>query len=209
MDQHAAQSGGSGEQNYFQPDSGSAPVSIASPVTSVTAIHAGATQMPAPALQPTANSVGEPLSWTALEYIEHRKSFAWFAGLGVVALLLGAVIWLIARDIFLASVIVVGVLGFGVYAARRPKQATYLLEGANLHIGARVYPLADFRSFSLTPEGALVAIELAPMKRFAVPVIFYCHQNDQAKATDLLSAYLPLTPPRNDLTDQFMRRIRF
>jgi len=175
-----------------------------------------------PATMPAAPAPVEPLqsqavpqqpvgtiTWTAAEYIEHKKTSLWFLGLGFFALLLGAVVWFIARDVFLTSMVILGAATFGVYAARRPRQTTYSLDGATLLIGSRSYNLSEFRSFSMAPEGSLLAVELAPMKRFAVYTIIYCHPKDQEKVAALLSAYLPMTPPRNDLTDQLLRRIHF
>jgi|SRR5581483_9394339 len=219
MDQHVTQPGG--EPNLFQPDEVVVP-------TAASAAAVGAVQapleMPAPlqttpqesasAQSPTVPSVPlaptpSSFSWTAAEYLEHRKSFSWFAALTLVAFLLGAGVWFITKDVFLSSMVVLGVAVFGIYAGRRPKQTTYRIEGPALHIGSRLYDLREFRSFSVIPEGPVVSVELVPMKRFAIYTIFYCTVKDADTIADLLSAYLPITPPRNDLTDQFMRRIHF
>lgn len=197
MDEHAVRPGGTGEPNLFQPDN--AAVSLA-----------GRNEAPAtPLQQATPQDVGQPLTWTATEYVEHKKPMGWFLGLGVATLCLGAAVWFMAKDIFLTVTVMFGTAIFGVYAARRPKEAAYSLEGPSLTIASRSYNLGDFRSFSIAPEGSLLAIELAPMKRFATYTVVYCHPKDQEKIAGLLSAYLPMTPPRNDLTDQFLRRIHF
>lgn len=216
MDEHEVRPGGAGEPNLFQPDEVAVPVAGQQITPDATPVALGSSKpneagvAPAPPQrQAVPQPVGESLAWTATEYIEHKKNTGWFFGLAAAALCLGVAVWFIARDIFLTAMVVFGAAIFGVYAARRPKETSYGLEGSYLTIGSRSYDLGDFRSFSVTPEGPLLAIELTPMKRFATYTVVYCHPKDQEKIAELLSAYLPMTPPRNDLTDQFLRRIHF
>lgn len=197
MDQHTGSVSNSGEQNFFTPDEVVAPPGP-TPVVTQGAVPAEAQQTDADAFM-----------WSASEYIEHQKTPLWFMGLALIGLILAMVIWFITKDIFLAVTVLLGVIGFGVFAARRPKQTTYALDGTGLSVGKRSYPFSDFRSFSVQPEGQLLCVELAPLKRFSTYLTVYCQPKDGDRVAAILGERLPMTPPRNDLTDRFMRSIRF
>jgi hypothetical protein len=222
MDQYVQQPGGANESNLFHPDE--VVVSLnrqevhnvqsprqlpSSPTPQPVAPPASQTQvLPSPSI-PSSVAPSDSFAWNASEFIEHEKSAVWFFGLILVAIAVGAITWFAAHDIFLSVMTVLGVGVFGVYATHRPKQASYRLSGAVLNINTRTYNLHDFHSFSVAPEGTLLRIELAPMKRFAVSLTVYCRPDDGDRIVGLLAAYLPLTPPSNDFSDRLMRSIRF
>lgn len=151
----------------------------------------------------------EPLSWTASEFIAHQKSFSWYLWLGVGAVILAGLIWLIAKDIVSAIVVLGAAAAFGYFANRSPRQLSYNLDKSILTIGAKQYSLDTFRSFSIMPENAFTSISLMPLKRFApILSIYYSPENEQQIVT-LLSGVLPFEERNHDPIDQLMRRVRF
>ena len=148
-------------------------------------------------------------SWTTAEFIEHKKTTAWYGTLAVITLFIAVAVWFFARDVFLLIFLILGVITFGIYAGRKPKQQHYLIDGEGVKIGTRRYLYADFGSFSIIPEDEMIGIEFLPLKRFATYMTIYANSTDQEKIVQILSQHLPATLPRNDLTDRLLRRIQF
>lgn len=149
------------------------------------------------------------VTWTASEFVAHHKSGPWYTGLGAVAIVIAVVVWLLTRDIFVSATVIVGITLLGIYGSRRPRQESYMLDERGLSIGRRHYSYYEFRSFSIAAEGAFTAIEFAPLKRLATYITVYYDPADEDRIVNLLNRHLPMEPPRNDLTDQLMRRISF
>ena len=149
------------------------------------------------------------VTWTASEFIAHHKSFGWYSLLGLAAMIVAAVVWLLAKDIFSAALVFVGVLLLGVYGAHKPRQLTYNLDDLGITIGSSHHTFSEFRSFSVISEGAFASIELVPLRRFAMYTTVYFVPADEDKIINVLSTHLPMEKPRNDLVEQLMRRVRF
>lgn len=206
MDQYVQQPGGASEPNLFQPDEGVSDLQAGSR-SERTSSYTPQTDV---SMQGQDFSLpSNSYSWRASEFIEHKKSALWFLCLFLAVIAIGAITWFAAHDVFLSVMVVLGAGVFGIYAAHRPKQTTYKLDGASLGIGGRTYSLSQFRSFSIIPEGSVLRIELAPLKRFAVSTTMYCQPGDSDRVIAMLTAYLPMSPSRSNWVDRFMRSIRF
>jgi hypothetical protein len=155
------------------------------------------------------NQSSDGVTWTASEFIAHHKSFGWYTLLGLAALVVAAVVWLVAKDIFSAALVFVGVLLLGVYGAHKPRQLTYNFDDQGITIGHMHHTFSEFRSFSVVSEGAFASIELVPLRRFAMYTTIYFDPADEDKIINVLSTHLPMEKPRNDLVEQLMRRVRF
>jgi hypothetical protein len=149
------------------------------------------------------------VTWTASEFIAHYKSPGWYALVGLAAALIGGLVWLTGRDIFMAVLVFVVVLLLGFYGAHKPRQLTYELDSQGLTIGARRHLFGEFRAFSVVSEGPFSSIELVPLRRFAMYVTIYFDPNDENKIIGVMSEHLPIEEPRNDLLEQLMHRVRF
>jgi hypothetical protein len=154
--------------------------------------------------QAESNSV----TWTASEFVAHHKSITWYLLLALGAIVLAAVVWLLTKDTFATAVVIIGALLLGVYATHKPRQLSYALDDQGLTIGGRYHPFAEFRSFTIVPEGAFLSIELSPLKRFATFTTIYFDPADEDRITELLSAHLPFEERISDPIDQLVRRIR-
>ena len=195
MDPDATPRGKHGEQNLFRPDETGELVS-GSAATPVAAVPRAASDEPI-------------ISWTASEYITHQKTAGWYALLALTAILIAAVTWLLTRDFFPTTTVVVCLVLLGIYAARKPQEQRYALGDSGFTIGARYHPYAEFRSFAVVPEGAFSSIELTPHKRFAMYTTIYYDPQDEEQIVDLISSHLPLVDPTSNMADNLMRRIHF
>ena len=158
---------------------------------------------------------GEPemgdasISWTASEFIAHQKNAAWYGALALATVAITTAVWFLTKDPIATGCVVIGMAIFGFYAAHKPRQQAYTIDGSGLAIGQQRYGFSDFRSFSVIQEEGAYSVQLAPLKRFATYLTVYIDPKDRDKIIDLLSSYLPMEEARPNLTDGFLRRIRF
>jgi len=151
----------------------------------------------------------EPISWTASEFVAHEKSTGWYLMLMIAAVLIGALVYLVTKDIISVGVVMVAALLLGIYGTHKPRQLEYRLDAQGINIGDKHYAYDHFRSFSVVPEGAFHSIVFMPLKRFSVPISIYYAPEDEDKIADMLTHRLPFEEARLDNTDRLMRRIRF
>ena len=151
----------------------------------------------------------QSVSWTASEYIAHNKGTAWFVALGLGLFAASAVIYLFTRDIFTALAIAVAGITFGVFAARAPRTLEYAIDDEGIHIGQKLYPYNVFKSFDVTEEGSLPAIQLMPLKRFMPPLTVFYDVAQEDVVIGALTTYLPHQEHQPDAVDRLARRIRF
>lgn len=161
-------------------------------------------EQPEPTTEPA-----QEVTWTASEFIAHEKDSNWYLALAGVSAVIAAIVYLITKDFVSVAVVVVAAILLGVYGARQPRQLEYHLDSHGIDIGSKHYSYADFRSFSVVPQGAFASIEFMPLKRFAPALSIYYAPNDEDKIISLLSNQLPMEAPRRDLVENLMRHIRF
>lgn len=158
-----------------------------------------------PLSDPTANAI----TWTASEYIAHHKSTKWYVMLGLGAVVLAAIIWLLTKDEISAAVVIVGAAFLGVYGARPPRELQYQLSPEALAIGQKEYRLDEFRSFTVDDQQAFANINLMPLKRFGAALTIYFDPADEDEIIRILSSRLPIEEHQSDPIDKLMHRIRF
>lgn len=163
---------------------------------------------PVPSAEPHPHHTSS-VSWTASEFIEHDKDTMWFAGLAGVTLIVVAIIYFMTRDIFTAIIIMIAGILFGVAANRPPRNMQYTVDDHGVSIGAKTYPYADFRAFSVAQEGPLKSITFVPLKRFMPLLSMYYDPADEDEIAEVLSAHLPMQDHKADPLEQLMKRIRF
>lgn len=149
------------------------------------------------------------ITWTASEFVAHEKSAGWYGLLGLAAVAVAALVYLITRDYVSVSVVVVGAVVLGFYGATKPRQLEYRLDQQGLSIGAKRYTYNEFRSFAVVPEQAFSSIIFMPLKRFAVPIAIYYAPDDEERILGLLADRLPFEEAPRDAVGNLMRRIRF
>jgi len=158
--------------------------------------------------KPTRGSTGE-LSWSASEYIDHKQGPLWFIGLSVITLIVAGLIYLITRDYFATVITIMLGIVVGTFAKRTPKERQYNLSAEALTIDEKAYPLSIFKSFSIIQDGALLSLELLPVKRFMPPVSVYFSPADQEKIVEIIEDHLPYEERRLEAVERLTRRLKF
>ncbi len=158
-----------------------------------------------------AQSAGkEAFSWEASEYVDHEKSFGWYAVLAGVATVVAALVFIITQgDLMTTIVIVIAAVLFGVVASRRPRTLEYIVDNHGVSIGGKLYAYADIKTFSLITETAVHSVQLLPLKRFMPPISVYFPPEQEDKIVQMLGNYLPYEQGGRDAFDRLMSRIRF
>ncbi|MEK7603357.1 MAG: hypothetical protein AAB459_03895 [Patescibacteria group bacterium] len=149
------------------------------------------------------------VNWTASEFIEYEKTNSWFLALAVGAVALVLISFLLTRDIVTVVVIAVTAILFGVLAARKPRTMQYGVDDHGISIGRNLHPYHEFKSFSVTEEGALHSVILLPAKRFLPTITIYFEPKDEEKILDTISTFLPFQEHQPNIIDRLMERIRF
>jgi hypothetical protein len=151
----------------------------------------------------------QSITWTASEFIAHSKSFGWYAGLALAAIMAAALIFYLTKDRISAAVILGAAFLLGIYGGHKPRELQYQLDQRGLTIGSRHFTYDHFRCFSVLPEGAFSSIVFMPLKRFAVTTTIYYAPEDEDKIVSLLGTHLPLEERGHDAIDRLMHRIHF
>ena len=162
-----------------------------------------------PAAPPAPPSGGDSITWTATEYAHHDRGASWYLLLFLGTIGLAAAVYFLTKDYFAAGAIVVVGAIVGAFAVRKPGQVTYELSDSGLRVGQKLYSLSQFKSFSVTHDGAANSISLLPLKKFMPPVDAYFGPADEEKITDLLGKYLPYEQRKAAGIDRLSRKLKF
>lgn len=158
---------------------------------------------------PPSQPLTDEIRWTASEFIAHEKGVGWYGLLALAGLAAAALDYLITRDLFSTAVILFAAAAFGVFAARKPRTQEYGLSRQGIQVGLKSYDFQDFKTFSVTEEGAIASIIFMPLKRFMPPLTLYVAPDMEDQVVDYLSAFLPFEQHKADAVDSLLRRIRF
>ena len=164
---------------------------------------------PETALDPPQRVDENAISWTASEFVAHDKTPGWYLMLAIGTAVLAAIVYLVSRDFISVGVVVAAGLVFGVFASHKPRQRQYRVDAQGINVDDKRYNYADFRSFSVVPEGAFKSIVFMPLKRFSPPLSIYYAPEDEDRIVGLLADRLPFEQGHRDAVDSLMRRIRF
>jgi hypothetical protein len=150
-----------------------------------------------------------PVQWTASEFVAHHKSVGWYVVFVLAAVVVLALVYVVTKDII--SVVAIAILGllFGISAARKPRVLGYQLDGQGLTAGQKFYPYSEFKSFSVSIDGAFASLDLLPLKRFALPVSVHYDPKDESHILEVIGKHLPFEQRGDDVADRLARRIRF
>jgi hypothetical protein len=149
------------------------------------------------------------VSWTAHEFIEHKKTSGWYLILIGVFILISIGIYFLSHSIFLIVMFLLMGLAFAIIAGRSPRLLKYELTSTGISIGKRFSNYNIFKSFSLADEEELGSIIFNPFKRFSYPITIYYNLADEEKIVNTLSLYLPIEEASKDIVEQLMRKLRF
>jgi hypothetical protein len=165
----------------------------------------------AASLQPkSVQATDDGISWVAPEFIQHEQNLGWYLRLIAGAIVVGALIYLLTRDLITSGAIVVVGIILAFYTLRKPKNIQYTLERGSVRIGDKTFPYGAFRSFIAIDEGSkLTSVTFMPMRRFSPPVGMCIFQADEDTILDFLADRLPIENHKPDLVERMMERINF
>lgn len=149
------------------------------------------------------------VTWEASEYINHQKSPTWYLALTGATLVLGAVLYLLLRDIWSLVVLLVMYAAITVYARREPRVLRYSVSTEGVSIGERHFTYDQFKSFSVMQETGVPSISLDPTQRFMPAVSVYFAPEDGDKIVGQLAKFLPQEQKVSSAVDRAMTRLRF
>lgn len=147
--------------------------------------------------------------WSASEYLEHQRGGSWYLLLILGAVVLGAIVYVLVRELLAVAAIIATAILVGVYAGRQPRTVEYNISSRGIQIGPKRYPFSNFRSFALIQDDAAHSIMLFPTKRFMPPMSAFFAPEDESKITDVLGDYLPFENHTPDLVDRLAKRLKF
>ncbi len=149
------------------------------------------------------------ISWTASEFVSHKKGALWYFIVLLAFVFLGGLIYLLTKDkVSSSSIIIIGII-FAIFGGKRPRELEYRVDRYGLHIGKRTHSFNNFRSFAVDQKGAFSSIVLFPMKRFSFLTTAYYDPRDEQKIVAIISSYLPMEDKKRDFIDDLMWKIRF
>ncbi len=149
------------------------------------------------------------LTWSANEFVEHKKSASWFVILILVLAIVSVGIYFLSHSIYPPVMIMLIGIVFAVIAARSPKLVNFEINNTGFFIGKRFYSYNGFKSFSIVDEDHMGSIVFNPFKRFAYPSTILYELEDEDKVLTLLTQNLPVEEPPKDIVDQLMRKLHF
>jgi hypothetical protein len=159
--------------------------------------------------QPSAPADDGSVEWTASEFVAHEKGAGWFLLLAVAAVVIGALLYLITRDVFSAGIVPAMAVILGVAGARKPRVVSYRVDQSGLTVGKRYFPYREYKSFAVPDDGPFASVVLVPMKRFGFPVSAYLAPDSEEKVVEVLAEHLPMERDKLDLVEKLMRQLRF
>ena len=149
------------------------------------------------------------ITWTASEFIEHKKNASWYLILVAVTVVVAGLIWLITKDKITTATIVVVALMIGIIGSKKPRELEYRIDNEGLHIAGRQYPFNEFRSFSVIRQGSISGLVFRPLKRFSLLTTAYYDPSDEQKILDIIGFYLPMEEGKRDIIDEIMWKLHF
>lgn len=151
----------------------------------------------------------EAVRWQASEYIQRDKTPMWYAGFGLIAIVLVLAALFLMKSVTFALLIPVMAAALFVVNLRRPPALyDYTLSRQGLHINDRLYPFKDFKEFGLVKDDDQHSIMLIPRKRLSLGVTVYFPEEAGEAIVDMLAARLPMHEVTLDPIDRLIRFLR-
>lgn len=149
------------------------------------------------------------ITWEAPEFQNHEKNTGWYLVLFLVTIFSAILFFILTKSVMTLIVILLGGLGFGVIAGRKPNQLSYVMNDKGLRIGNKDYLFSEFRLFIVNPETSISELTLVPTKRFMPSLSIIFEQKDEQKILDILSKVLPYEERKQDFIDSLMHKLHF
>jgi hypothetical protein len=149
------------------------------------------------------------ISWTGPEFAQHDKPSGWYITCVLIAFVLGGAIYFLTKDVISSAFVAAAIIMLGFYSLRKPKDVNYSLNDYGMTVGPKSFSYEEFRSFTVTVEGAYLTVTFLPLRRFATTAGLFYQGQDEEKIINFLADRLPMEKHKPDMIDSFMQRIRF
>jgi hypothetical protein len=149
------------------------------------------------------------ISWSASEFIAHKKDVGWYVILALITLAIAAVTYILTHDKMSTAVIVLAGGIFGFYAARKPRLLNYKIDRSGVTIQTKLFGYDTFKSFAVIEDSALPNIVLLPLKRFMPRLSIYLDPSSEGKVIKALTERIPQDSYQQDIIERLMQRVRF
>lgn len=160
--------------------------------------------------QPARDQKGPLVSWSASEFVSHEKAASWYLLLGLVAVIVAGIIFLITREVFSIVVVIVLAAALAVFGNIKPRTLNYAIDETGIQIGDKFLMYSDFRSFAVVEDDTnMPSVQLLPQRRFMVPITVYFAPPDEDIIVSTLGNFLPFEHKKRDAVDRWSSRIRF
>jgi len=144
-------------------------------------------------------------SWESPEFIRYKRDKRWFLYVGIIAIVLIVVFWLLKQRsgailVFVASIVFMSLSG------TKPRNIRCAVYSEGLVVGSRVYNYSQFKSFSLIGSVDLPKIYLLPAGRLAGQVILPLGSENPGQIKLFIGKHLPEEESkREDIQDTLNR----
>jgi hypothetical protein len=163
--------------------------------------------------QNMAKNTPSTIHWAAADDSVQARGSGWYAAWVFIFLVLAggsfALFWFFGQWQFF-SILVLAIMIFIalVVANKQGKTIDYSVSGKEISIGSNIYPLANFRSFSVTKNGNLTLLSLIPTKRFALASDMILPAEQEADVLAILGDALPREDSALSAFDSISSRLK-
>lgn len=147
------------------------------------------------------------LRWNGTEYLHQERSVLWYVVVAIVAIafIIIALWWF--QSVTFAILVPVMLVALVIYVRRPPTTLHYILSRKGLHVDDRLFPYAQFKSFSIVEHNGHHSVALIPRKRFQIGQTIYFPEEIGEQLVDMLAARLPMKEIKVDLVDRLLARL--
>ncbi len=131
----------------------------------------------------------EKIEWQAPEYIHTEKTTDWYWIVGIIAISI-AIISFILNDIIFGLLILVSTFTLSLFASRPPKTVKHELNNTGVEKGQTVYPYTEIKSFWVETTDRYPRILFKVDHHFSPYFYFLIHPDDADEIRDFLSNHL-------------------
>ena len=150
---------------------------------------------------------GEPITWTAHEFIHREKGPAWYVLFGTAVLVL-LVLSVLSQAWPFTVLIVIMVVAIMLISRQPPRELTYSLTDEGLTIDTVLHKFDNYKSFGVIQDGDHYSIMLIPIHRFQPGVSVYFPEESGEEIVDMLGSRLPMKELKLDAIDRIVRLLR-
>ncbi len=132
----------------------------------------------------------EKLTWKTIEHLHTEKTADWYWIVTIVTISI-ALIAIIMNNIIFAILILVSSFTLSLFASRRPKIVSVLIDKYGITFGETRHPYTELKSFWVETNEHYPKIILKPQKTFAHFIVIYIDDIDPEDVRETLLEFLP------------------